>query len=324
MKRIVLTGATFPDFKAERSVAERHGADFARFECKSANDVTQAAANADVLLVQFAPVTREAIASLASGSAIVRYGIGLDNIDLSAAREFGVRVAYVPDYATGEVADHSATLILASLRKLFPLDRSVREGNWDPVGIAEPMPSFAGSVLGFVGFGRIGREVLARLRPFGFTALICDPFVDPDQVRALGAEVVDDKRLFAEADAISLHCPLSKDTHHLVDADKLTAMKPTAVIVNTARGALIDPEALTEALSEGRIAAAALDVFEDEPLPMNSPLREAPNLILTPHVAWYSAEAAVRVQQLAADEVDRHLSGRPARCAAPPPVGIAS
>lgn len=317
MVRIVLTGATFPAFEAEMGVAAKYGATFERIDCNSADDVTAAAKDSDILLVQFAQVGAEAIAGMADGSAIIRYGIGLDNIDLEAAQSRGVRVAYVPDYATGEVADHSAAMLIAALRKLLPLDQSVRDGTWDPVGIANPMPAFAESRLGFVGFGRIGREVHARLKPFGFSTMICDPAIDATAAAELDAESVDLETLFSQADALSFHCPLTPETHHLVNAARLSVMKPTAVIVNTARGGLIDPDALARALQSGTIGGAALDVFEKEPLPADSPLREAPNLILTPHVAWYSAQSAVRVQSLAADEIDRHLSGRPARCPAP-------
>ncbi len=317
MARIVVTGASFPAFEAEDLVAARHASGLEHVACQTAEDVTAAAAGADVLLVQFAPVTRAAIEALAPGAAIVRYGIGLDNIDCSAAAELGVRVAYVPDYATGEVADHSAALLLAALRKLGPLSRSVGEGAWNPVGVAAPMPSFRQSTVGLVGFGRIARELLERLKPFGFRFVVADPFVGGDAIAAAGAEAVSLDALVACADAISLHLPLTTATEHLFDAERFQAMKSNAVIVNTARGRLIDTAALAAAIRLGTIAGAALDVFEDEPLPADSPLRGHPAILLTPHVAWYSDSSVTRVQDLAADEIDRHLSGRKARCPAP-------
>jgi D-3-phosphoglycerate dehydrogenase len=319
MPRIIVTDATFPHLDQERAVAARHGATLQEPKCQSAEDVVRAAAGADVLLVQFAPITREAIERLAPNAAIVRYGLGLDNIDLEAAREKRVRVAYVPDYATGEVADHTAALILAVLRKIPALDESVRAGRWDPVGVCRPLKSFNQSVVGFVGFGRIGREVYARLKPFGFAGLVFDLYADAATLQGLGVKPVDMDALLSSADVITLHAPLTPATHHLVNAERLKRMKPTAVLVNTARGALIDTVALEFALAEKRISAAALDVFEQEPLPADSRLRQLPNVILTPHAAWYSAESALRVQTLAADEVDRHLSGRPPRCPAPLP-----
>jgi D-3-phosphoglycerate dehydrogenase len=277
----------------------------------------KASQGADVLLVQFAQVTRQAIEALAPNAAIVRYGLGLDNIDLQSAQCRGVRVAYVPDYATGEVADHTAALILTALRKIIPLDRSVRAGMWDPVGVCRPLQSFAQSVAGFIGFGRIGLEVYARLKPFGFSGIVSDPYASATTLESLGAQAVDLDTLFSTADVITLHAHMTHATKHVVNAARLRLMKPTAVIVNTARGGLIDTLALEEALAEQRIAGAALDVFEAEPLPADSRLRLFPNVILTPHAAWYSAQSAERVQALAADEVDRHLSGQPARCPAP-------
>jgi D-3-phosphoglycerate dehydrogenase len=208
---------------------------------------------------------------------------------------------------------------LTALRKITLLDASVRAGRWDPVGVCRPLKSFGQSVVGFVGFGRIGREVYARLRPFGFEGIIFDPYADVADVRALGVKTVDLDTLFSSADVITLHAPLTPASHHLVDAQRLRQMKSNAVLVNTARGALIDTVALEVALAQRRIAAAALDVFEQEPLAADSRLRTLSNVILTPHAAWYSAESALRVQALAADEVERHLSGRPARCPAPLP-----
>jgi D-3-phosphoglycerate dehydrogenase / 2-oxoglutarate reductase len=318
--RIVVTDATFPSLDHERAVAARHGATLEEARCQSEADVQAAATGTDVLIVQFAKITRQAIEKLAPNAAIVRYGIGLDNLDLVAARDRGIRVAYVPDYATGEVADHTAALILTALRKILPLDASVRAGTWDAVGVAKPVRSFSESTVGFVGFGRIGREVWARLKPFGFSAIVADPFADQTAVSALGARAVALDELFATADVITLHAPLTKDTHHVLNAARLARMKATAVIVNTARGGLIEAVALEKALTEKRIGGAALDVFEEEPLPGSSGLRKAPNLILTPHAAWYSTRAIERLQQLAADEVDRHLSGMPARCPAPLPT----
>lgn len=317
MPRIVVTDATFPNLDPERNMASRHGIQLEEARCTTSEDVVKAATGADVLLVQFAQVSGAAIERMAPQAAIVRYGLGLDNIDLKAAQGRGVRVSYVPDYATGEVADHTASLILTALRKIIPLDRSVRAGKWDPVGISRPMRSFSQAAIGFIGFGRIGREVYERLKPFGFTGIVSDPYCDAAILQASNTRGVALDEIFATADVISLHAPLTPTTRHIVNAQRLRNMKPTAVIVNTARGALIDTAALTDALAEQRLGGAALDVFEAEPLAADSRLREFPNVILTPHAAWYSAESALRVQTLAADEVDRFLTGRPARCPAP-------
>jgi D-3-phosphoglycerate dehydrogenase / 2-oxoglutarate reductase len=317
--RIVVTDATFPQLDAERSVAERHGAKLEEARCKSAEDVVSAAEGTHVLIVQFAKVTRKAMERLASNALIVRYGIGLDNLDLVAAQDLGIKVVYVPDYATGEVADHTAALILTALRKIIPLDTSVRAGRWDAVGVAAPLRGFSECVAGFVGFGRIGREVQARLKPFGFSAIVHDPFASEADLAASNARSVDLDTLFSTADVITLHAPLTPTTRHIVNAHRLSQMKRTGVVVNTARGGLLDVQALGRAIQAGQVAGAALDVFEEEPLPVDSGLRELPNVILTPHAAWYSNRAVERLQSLAADEVDRHLSGKAARCPAPLP-----
>lgn len=311
--KITVTDATFPSLTHERAVAVEFGARFVEAKCTSAEDVTAAADGTDVLIVQFAQVTADAIARLAPGSLIVRYGIGLDNIDLAAAQAHGVKVAYVPDYATGEVADHTTALILTMLRCVVPLDQSVRDGKWDAVGVAGALRAFPETTVGFVGFGRIGQEVLVRLKPFGFKAIVADPFADPDMLGRMGVEAVDLDTLFDRADVVTLHCPLTPETRHVVNAARLARKPDRAALVNTARGGLIDPDALADALGAGQLRAAALDVFEVEPLPQDSALRNCPNLILTPHAAWYSTSAIERLQSLAADEVRRHLTGQPMR-----------
>lgn len=311
--KIVVTDAGFPTLSQERAVAQEFGADFVEAKCTSADDVTAAADGADILIVQFAQVTADAIARLAPGALIVRYGIGLDNIDLAAAQAQGVKVAYVPDYATGEVADHTVSLILATLRCLLPLDRSVREEMWDAVGVAGALQSFDETTVGFIGFGRIGQGVLSRLEPFGFKSIVADPYADPSVLEELGAEAVDLDTLFARADVITLHCPLTPETRHVVNVERLARKPGRATLVNTARGGLVDPDGLADALRTGLLRGAALDVFETEPLPLDSTLRTCPNLILTPHAAWYSTSAIQRLQALTADEVRRHLTGEPMR-----------
>jgi D-3-phosphoglycerate dehydrogenase / 2-oxoglutarate reductase len=318
--RVVVTDATFPRLDHERAVAMRFGAKLEEARCVSEDDVVNAAFGTDVLFVQFAKVTRKAMSKLAPNALIIRYGIGLDNLDLAAARELGIKVVYVPDYATGEVADHTAALILTALRKIIPLDKSVRDGAWDTVGTAKPVKGFSESVAGFVGFGRIGREVHARLRPFGFSSIVSDPYTSESVLSEVGTRGVDLDTLFSTADVITLHAPLTPATHHIVNARRLSQMKSTAVVVNTARGGLIDAEALAEALQAKQIGGAALDVFEREPLPADSPLRRLSNVILTPHAAWYSTRSVEQLQALAADEMDRHLSGKAPRCPAPMPV----
>jgi D-3-phosphoglycerate dehydrogenase len=307
MKRVVVTDATFPDVAAERAAAEAGGASFERRDARTAEDVAEALRGADVAVVQFAPLTRAAVEGLAPGAAAIRYGVGYNNFDLAALRERGIRAAYVPDYCVDEVADHTAAAILALLRKLPQLDASVRRGEWAPV--ARPLPPFAQTNMGFLGFGRIAQEVRRRLQPFGLRFLAHDPY-QPGQE---GVRLVDLPTLLAESDALSLHAPATPETRGVIGREALGRMKPTAVIANSARGDLIDEAALAAALSEGRLGGAALDVFVQEPLPPDSPLRSAPNLLLTPHAAWYSDKAVQSLQSLVADEIARALRGEPPR-----------
>ncbi len=319
MPKVVVTDATYPHLDQERAIAVRHGAQFFVAECKTPEEVVRAATGADVVLVQYARITDAVLSQMAPNSLVVRYGLGLDNIDLRAAERRGVRVAYIPDYATSEVADHTAALMLTALRKIVALDRAVRAGDWDASSACAPMPSFSRAVVGLIGFGRIGRQVYERLRPFGFTALVSDPFATAEELEALGATPSNLDELFRRVDVLTLHAPLTPQTRHIVNASRLSVMKRSAVVVNTARGALIDTTALEHALETNRIGGAALDVFEQEPLPADSRLRVLPNVILTPHAAWFSDESAERIQALAADEVDRALSGKPSRRPAPLP-----
>jgi len=315
--RVVVTDYNFPDVTREKAAAENLGAEFVACQCKTAEEVTRAVAGATVTIVQFAPLTADGIAGMAPGGGIVRYGIGYDNIDLPSAFGRGLPVGYVPDYCTAEVADHTASLVLAALRKLPQLDTSVRAGQWAAVAVAKPVKPFAESVVGFLGLGRIGSLVLARLQPFGFRFLVADPQLDDAGASALGATRVDIATLFREVDVLSLHAPATPETTHVVNPKNLAAMKPGAVIVNTARGKLVDEAALADALVRGSIGGAALDVFEVEPLPADSPLRHAPNLMLTPHAAWYSDAAIVKLQELVAGDITRLLGGQPPRCPVP-------
>ncbi|WP_052731993.1 C-terminal binding protein [Devosia geojensis] len=322
MMRVVVTDYTFPALSAEEAAARAAGAEFAAFQCRTGEEVAEAVKGADVAVVQFAPMTRAAIAGLAPNAAVIRYGIGYDNIDLAAANAHGVPAGYVPDYCLDEVADHTTALILSLLRKIPPLDASVRRGEWAAVKIASPLPAYGETTIGLLGLGQIGRAVVKRLAPSGFRFIVADPALDEATAAGLGVERVTADALVARADVLSLHVPATPETTGFVNAERLSRMKRTAVLVNTARGALVDEAALAAALASGTIAGAALDVFTTEPLPADSPLRDAPNLILTPHAAWYSDAAITRLQQLVADDIAAHLAGRPLR--RPVPESIAA
>lgn len=310
MPHVVYTDHGFPDVATEQALIEAAGGTLAVAQCRTPEDVIAATADADALIVQWAPITAEVIAALDRCRVIVRLGIGVDNVDLAAARERGIPVCNVPDYCLDEVADHTLALALSLARQLPHIDRRVRAGTWRITPDA-PMPAFRAMTFATVGLGRIARAVLERARAFGFRLAAHDPLVSDDTFRQAGIDRLDLDALFAEADIVSLHCPLTAETRNLVDAERLRHMKPTAILVNTARGGLIDTVALAEALEAGTVAGTGLDVFEAEPLPDDHPLRTCPNALLTSHVSWYSEQSVPMLQRKGAEEVVRALRGEP-------------
>jgi D-3-phosphoglycerate dehydrogenase / 2-oxoglutarate reductase len=314
MMRVPVTDYTFPTLEPEQTVLAKIGGTVEGHQCTTEGEVIAAIKDAKVILAQFAPITRRVLEHLGKDATVVRYGVGVDNIDLKAAKEFGVKVAYVPDYCLDEVADHTVALMLSLLRQLPTLDKGVREGRWDGIQMAKPMLPLNQVTVGFIGFGRMGQVVLSRLKAFGCKFLVYDPFLNPDKAKELAATLTDLRTLLGTSDAITLHAPLTEETHHLINAERLAFMKSTAILINTARGGLIDPHALANTLNTDQLRAAGLDVFEKEPLPQDSPLRTAKNLVLTPHLAWYSETAIERLQRLAAEEVARALQGKALRC----------
>lgn len=307
--KIVITDFGFPNLIPETTAITGAGMELVAAQCKTAEEVIDAVADADGIMVQWAPITARVINSLSRCKVIVRYGIGVDNVDLAAARQKGIPVCNVPDYCIDEVADHTVALALALARQLPQIDARTRAGVWK-IYPDKPMPSFSEMTFATAGYGRIARAVLDRARVFGFKLAAYDPYAAPlsDKATPLSLD-----ELFRQADILCLHAPLTPETKHLVNAGRLAQMKPTAIIVNTARGGLIDTAALAQALEAGTIAAAGLDVFESEPLEENHPLRKCQNALLTSHMSWFSETSVPRLQQLAAQEAVRALQGKPLR-----------
>jgi D-3-phosphoglycerate dehydrogenase len=310
--KVVITDHSFPDVAVERELIEAAGGLLEVAQCRSEADVIAACRDADALLVQWAPVTERVLQGLERCKAVIRYGIGFDNVDLAAARRLGVAVANVPDYCIDEVADHTVALAVSLARQLFATQRRLREGTWKITPPA-PMPAFRDMTFVVVGLGRIGRAVLGRAQGFGFRLAAHDPAPADEVFRGAGARRLSLDEAFAEADILSLHLPMSAGTRHLVSTDRLRAMKRTALLVNTSRGGLVDTRGLAVALAEGTIAGAGLDVFEEEPIPQSHPLLLCPNTILTSHVAWYSEGSLQRLQRLAAEEAARCVRGQSLR-----------
>lgn len=289
------------------------GAAGARFELRpvrgSAAAAVQAVRDATVVLVRESPLPRAAIEAMAQGRGIVRYGIGVDNIDQQAARERRIKVANVPDYGTDEVATQTVALALAAVRRLRLHDREVRAGRWS-TGVLAPMHRLRGRTLGLVGYGRIAQRTHEMLAGFGFARVLVH---DPRATLPAGCEHAELDALCAEADLISLHVPLTPQTRRLIDARRIALMKPGAILVNTARGGLVELDALHQALADGRLAGAGLDVFETEPPDPRHPLFALDNVVVSNHIGWYSEEAMRDLQRLAAEEVVRVLRGEPPR-----------
>ncbi|MBI5577714.1 MAG: C-terminal binding protein [Deltaproteobacteria bacterium] len=282
--------------------------------CLTEEEVVAAASDADAILVREAPVSARVIDALTRCKAIVRYGVGVDNIDLEHARRRGIYVANLPGYGTEEVSDHAAALLLACIRRLHTRDANLRQGRFE-ADIQEPIFRTTGKTLGLIGYGQIGRALHRKWKGFlPQRVLIFDPFAQPEIIRENGAEAAALDTLFAESDYISLHAPLTLQTRHIINAANLGKMKPTAILVNTARGDLIDEKALAKALSEGRLAAAGLDVFEQEPLASDHPFISLSNVVLSGHVGWYSKDAVRELQTRGAQEIVRVLSGGVPQC----------
>ena len=317
--RVVITDANFRQVDAETRAATGGGAAIERLNCRNVGEVEEAVAGARVAVVQFAPFSAKAAAAMAPGGTVIRYGVGYENLDIPAIRRRGLCAAYVPDYCTGEVADHTAAMVLTLMRKLMPFDASVRKGTWSAQAVGPPMAPLSDAVIGFLGYGRIAQAVASRLTGFGPQFIAHDPHVNPATAKVAAASVSLDE-LFSRSDCLCLHSPSNKDTSGIVNSATIGRMKSAACIVNTARGDLIEEAALAGALAEGRLGGVALDVFGSEPLSPSSPLRSAPNLLLSPHAAWYSDAAVGRLQGMVADEIARALDGRPPRCPIPDTV----
>jgi len=306
--KVVVTDLGYQTYDYEKSVLEPVGAKITLANCQTEEEVVKACRTADGILNRAAPMTAHVMDALERCRVIARYGVGVDNVDVAAATAKGIVVANVVGYCDDEVSTQAVVLILALARKIVSHDRAVRGGAWD-IGSADPIYRTKGKTLGFVGFGRMARATVKKVAGFEMTLVAYDPFVTPAQADPFGVTMVDFETLLSTSDFISLHAPLMPATRHIVDAKALGQMKPSAYLVNTSRGGLIDQKALTKALAEKKLAGAALDVYEVEPLEPDSPLKELDNVILTDHAGWYSEESIVELQTRAAQAVAAVLSG---------------
>ena len=265
--------------------------------------------DADALVVAFSPITRAVMSALEGLKTVVRTGVGYDVIDVAAATELGVIVVNIPDLWIREVANHALALLLAWNRKVLTLDRQVRAGVWAG-GVPGGAGSLHGETIGIVGLGNIGSAFARRVAALETTVIACDPYVDDRHFAALGVERVSLERLAERSDYVSVHTLLSAETRHLIGEKFFARMKPTALLINTSRGPVVDEGALIRALRERRLAGAALDVWEDEPVARDNPLLALDNVIATPHAAYFSTAAVAAIPRRCGEEIARVLTGQ--------------
>ena len=306
MKKVVILNAYYPDYAVEKSVFKPLDAEVIDvITGKDLDKTLDAVRDASAIMTRETPLPASLIEALENCEVIVRYGVGVDNIDLEAARRRGIYVANVGDYGTQTVAEHAVALMFAVARRIVTRDRDTRAGKWD-IGAAEPMYSFEGKTLGVCGLGKIGRAFIHKVSCLGFSRVLgYDPYVSEMD----GVEITDLDALFSQSDVISLHMPLTPESHHLVNADRLATMKPNAILVNTARGGLVDMDALADALDEGRIFGAGLDVFEEEPPDVSTRIFSSYHVTVSDHTGWYAVESLELLQRKAANEVARVFQG---------------
>jgi D-3-phosphoglycerate dehydrogenase len=316
MPLVVITDCDHHTTAVEERLFAKAGVEVRLPQAQAEADVIREAGQADGIICQYAPMTARVFDGLPRLRIVSKYGVGYDTVDVAAATARGILVANVPDYCIEEVSDHALALLLDLWRGTTFYDRAVRSGTWS-AEMKKPMLRLAGRTLGILGGGRIGSRLAEKAVGIGMAVIGSDPYVS---AWPAGVRGVDLTTLLAEADAISIHCPLTAGTRHLVGEAVLRQMKPSAFLVNTGRGGVVDTAALIRALREGWIAGAALDVHETEPLPADSPLYGLPNVIVNPHAAWYSEDSVLELKRRAAENVLAALRGERPRTPVNPEV----
>lgn len=308
--KIVITDWGTPENDLEESVLHESGLDheLVRLNFSEADQLIPHVKDADALIVQFAKVNRRVIESLTRCKVISRYGVGVDMVDLAAAGERGIPVANVPDFCIDEVSTHTMTFLLMLNRHLLTHHQHVKSGHWGGVS-GGPPARLSGQTLGVVGLGNIGRAVVKKARGFDLKILAFDPYLSNATAAELGAEKVAWEELLRRSDYISLHCPLTEQTRHLVSGPQLALMKPTAYLINMSRGPVVNQAALYEALANHTIAGAALDVLEKEPPAADEPILKLDNVIFTPHSSSWSASSSNQLRRQVAQNVVVALRG---------------
>ena len=310
MQKAVITDHAFETPDIEKSIIEPLGCSVvSQTAFTDPEALIDLVRDADYVITQFAPVNAEVIECMQKCTIIVRYGIGVDNVDLSAAERKGIPVCNVPDYCIDEVADHTIAMILDLTRRITQNALTVRNGGWGLAVEPADMRALKGHTVGVVAYGRIGREVALRFKPFKCRVIAADPGVDPARIEADGVEPVSLQRLYAESDIVTLHCPSTEETRFMIAADSIAAMKDGALLINVSRGTLVDTADLLAALRSGKLAGAALDVTDPEPIDPGHPLVRMDNVLITPHVASVSEPAGRKLRTSVANTVAAAIRG---------------
>jgi len=306
--QVVITDSGYAHYDIEREVLAAVDADVTVKQCETEDEVIDLGRDADGVIVRLQPFTERVMEALPRCRAVGRYGIGVDNIEVEAATRHGVAVGNVCDYAVNEVSEEALALLFSCARKTASHDRKIRAGAWD-IAQQDPIHRIQGRTLGLVGLGRIPQVLVGKVKGLGFRILAHDPFVPKDVAQELGVELVDLDTLLTESDYVSVHAPLNDQTRHLINESALRKMKPTAILINTARGGVVDTQALYTALKEGWINSAGLDVHEQEPVPADYRMFELDNVVISDHAGWYSEESIAELQRGAAEAVAAVLAG---------------
>lgn len=314
--KVVITDFGSPENDIEQAVISESGLDIdlVRLDSPTGQDLIPHVRDADALIVQWAKITPEVIAELSKCRVISRYGIGVDMIDLAAATERGILVCNAPDYCIEEVSTHTLGFIIMLDRRLLPQHLHVRGGKWGSPPGGTPA-RLSTQTLGIIGLGNIGQAVLHKAQAFGLQIIAFDPYLSAESAAALGARLVSLETLLAQADYVTIHCPLTEETRHLIGAAQFARMKPSAFLINMARGPVVEQTALYQALATQQIAGAALDVLEKEPPDADDKLLKLDNLIVTPHLSSWSSTSMVQLRRDVAQNVIDVLGGSVPRSA---------
>ncbi|MGJ9459624.1 C-terminal binding protein [Oceanobacillus sp. CF4.6] len=289
--KVVITDHEYPNLTYEKKVLAHDGIELEIHQCKTEDEVIEVCREADGIINLYAPISRRVIESLEKCKIITRYGVGLDTIDLDAATEKGICIGNVPDYGINEVSDHALALIMSLLRKIPFANQTVKNDVWD-VNTTKPIRRLSKLTIGLVGFGNIPRRLAEKVKILGLKIVVADPFLPEEVAKDHEVELVSLEELCERADVISVHAPLTNSTKGMIGKEQFNLMKKGVYLVNTARGPVVDEEALLEALHNGTVSAVGLDVVENEPIDRNHPFLSMDNVILTPHMAGYSEESA--------------------------------